>query len=110
VLRSFEEIRDPQELPIPAPSRKPAEIKMARMLIDQMSEEEWDPTQHPNEYRKALEKLLTSKRKFALKEPAKARAEVEGGKVIDLMDALRRSVGQAKARPKATGRRRAGAA
>jgi DNA end-binding protein Ku len=110
VIRASEELRDPKDLPIPAQTRKAGEVKMARMLIDQMAEEEWDPTEHPNEYRKALEKLLASKRKFELKEPAKGGAEAGEGKVIDLMDALRRSVGQAKARPKRTGRRRAGAA
>jgi DNA end-binding protein Ku len=110
VIRASEELRDPKDLPIPAQTRKAGEVKMARMLIDQMAEEEWDPTEHPNEYRKALEKLLASKRKFELKEPAKGGAEAGEGKVIDLMDALRRSVGQAKARPKTAGRRRAGAA
>jgi DNA end-binding protein Ku len=110
VIRASEELRDPKDLPIPAQTRKAGEVKMARMLIDQMAEEEWDPTEHPNEYRKALEKLLASKRKFELKEPAKGGAEAGEGKVIDLMDALRRSVGQAKARPKRAVRRRAGAA
>ena len=93
VLRPFEELRDPADLPIPAPERKSAEVKMARLLIDQMSEEEWDPTQHPNEYRRALEKLLSSKRKFELKEGKGKGRESEN--VVDLMDALRRSVGKA---------------
>ena len=111
VMRSFEELRDPGELPIPSSEKKSAEVKMARLLIDQMSTEGWDPTQHPNEYRRALEKLLSSKRKFALKEAK------EPENVVDLMEALRRSVGKAggetgRARPKkakATARR-AGAA
>jgi DNA end-binding protein Ku len=84
---------------------------MARLLIDQLSTEGWDPTQHPNEYRRALEKLLSSKRKFELKEVKKPE------NVVDLMEALRRSVGKAggeagRARPKKakTTARRAGAA
>ena len=111
VMRSFEELRDANELPIPASEKKSAEVKMARLLIDQMSTEEWDPTQHPNEYRRALEKLLSSKRKFALTEVKKPE------NVVDLMEALRRSVGKAggeagQARPKRmkTTTRRAGAA
>ena len=78
---------------------------MARLLIDQLSTEEWDPTKHPNEYRQALQKLLASKKKFAIAQPAKA-AEGEEN-VVDLMEALRRSVskaggaaGAAKAKPK----------
>ena len=113
VMRSFEELRNPSDLPIPSSEKKSAEVKMARLLIDQMSTEEWDPTQHPNEYRRALEKLLSSKRKFALKETK------EPENVVDLMEALRRSVGKAggaaggRARPKKaakTASRRAGAA
>ncbi len=112
VMRPFEELRDPDDLPIPAPEKRSAEVKMARLLIDQMSTEEWDPTQHPNEYRRALQKLLASKRKFALKE-TKAPENV-----VDLMEALRRSVGQGgggagRARPKKAAKataRRAGAA
>jgi DNA end-binding protein Ku len=112
VLRPFEELRDPADLKIPPSEKKSAEVKMARLLIDQMSAEEWDPTQHPNEYRRALEKLLASKRKFALKETK------EPENVVDLMEALRKSVGKAgggggRARPKKAARtavRRAGAA
>lgn len=108
VLRPFEELRDPGELPIPASEKKSAEVKMARLLIDQMSTEEWDPTQHPNQYRRALEKLLSSKRKFALKEGKGKQAE----NVVDLMEALRKSVGQAgggRARPKKAASRRGAA-
>ena len=110
VLRPFEELRNPADLPIPASEKKSAEVKMARLLIDQMSEEEWDPTQHPNEYRRALEKLLSSKRKFALREGKGKGKESEN--VVDLMDALRRSVGKAgggRAKPKKAASRRGAA-
>lgn len=105
MLRPFEELRDPGELPIPSPAKKSAEVKMAKLLIDPMSEEEWDPTKHPNEYRRALEKLRTSKRKFAVEEAK------EPKNVVDLMEALRRSVGQAgRARPRRAASSRRGAA
>jgi DNA end-binding protein Ku len=109
VLRPFEEIRDPSRLDIPEPATKPAEVKMAQTLIEQMSEE-WDPTQHPNEYRKALQKLLASKRKFAVSaEAPRGKKEAE---VVDLMEALKRSIGEKGGRAKArrSGARRAGAA
>lgn len=73
MLRPFEELRNPGDLGIPTSEKKSAEVKMARLLIDQMSEEEWDPTQHPNEYRRALEKLLSSKRKFTLRKARRPR-------------------------------------
>jgi DNA end-binding protein Ku len=110
VLRPFEELRDPSKLGVPASSKKPAEVKMAKLLIDQMYEE-WDPAQHPNEYRRALQKLLASKRTFGLK--AAEAKEGQGAEVVDLMEALRKSIGaRSGARPKAkkSGSRQAGAA
>lgn len=97
VLRPFEELRDPADLPIAGSEKKSAEVKMARLLIDQMSEEAWDPTQHPNEYRRALEKLLASKRKFVVTETKGKGKGKEAENVVDLMEALRRSVGKAGA-------------
>jgi DNA end-binding protein Ku len=97
VLRPFEELRDPSDLPISGSEKKSAEVKMARLLIDQMSEEAWDPTQHPNEYRRALEKLLASKRKFAVTEPRGKGKGKDSENVVDLMEALRRSVGKSGA-------------
>jgi non-homologous end joining protein Ku len=89
--------------------RKPAEVKMARMLIDQMSEEDWDPAEHPNTYKKALRKLLSSHRKFTLKGKGRAAAEVPAN-VVDLMESLKKSLGAARSRPKRSASRRAGAA
>ncbi len=112
VLRPFEELRDPADLPIRSSEKKSAEVKMARLLIDQMSEEEWDPTKHPNEYRRALEKLLSSKRKFVLQEETGKGKGKEAENVVDLMDALRRSVaksGGGRAKPKKAASRRGAA-
>jgi DNA end-binding protein Ku len=107
-LRSFEELREPDGLRIPSPAKKSAEVKMARLLIDQMSADGWDPAAHPNTYRKALEKLLASRRRFSLAEPARV---VREENVVDLMEALRRSVGQARSRSRrAAPKRSAGAA
>ncbi len=85
---------------------------MARLLIDQMSEEEWDPTKHPNEYRRALEKLLASKRKFVVPEAKGKGKGKDSENVVDLMDALRRSVaksGGGRAKPKKAASRRGAA-
>ena len=105
-LRPFEELRDPKDVPIPASTKKSAEVKMARLLIDQMSAEGWDPSEHPNTYRKALEKLLASKRRFSVK----TRTEKRDENVVDLMDALRKSVGQTRAKSRKPASRKAGAA
>jgi DNA end-binding protein Ku len=97
VLRAHEEVRSPDELAIPEGNAKPAELKMAKVLVDQLSGH-WDPTEHPNEYKQALEKLLAQKRTFAL---AAAPTKAGEAEVVDLMEALKRSVGQTqKAAPK----------
>ncbi len=111
VLRSFEELRDPSKLGAPASGKKAAEVKMAKLLIDRMSQV-WDPTEHPNEYRRALEKLLASKRTFDLK-AAEAKGGAGGAKVLDLMEALRRSIATqsgGRAKTNKSGTRKAGAA
>lgn len=84
---------------------------MAKMLVDQMSGEGWDPTEHPNEYRRALKKMLASKKRFAVTEKGEPRERAEGN-VVDLMDALKKSLGQqGRGGPKrASSRRKAGAA
>ncbi len=109
-LRPYEELRDPARLGVPAHAKKSAEVKMARMLVDQMSEDGWEPAEHPNQYRKALRKLLSSKKRFTLGEPAE-KGERAAGNVVDLMDALKKSLGQSRGGSRrAATRRRAGAA
>ena len=109
-LRPFEELRDPARLGAPAASKKSAEVKMARMLVDQMSGEGWDPSEHTDQYRKALKKMLSSRKRFSLKPPAEGK-ERAAENVVDLMDALKKSLGQSRAPARrAGGRRRAGAA
>lgn len=92
VMRELDELRSPDHLEVPKGKASAAELKMARSLIESMSDT-WDPTQHPNTYRKALEKLVASKRRFALEVPEEGE---KPAKVVDLMDALRKSLGQAR--------------
>ena len=106
ILRPFEEIAAAPSLPLPAP--QPAETKMARVLIDEMSGDELDPAKYPDRYRAALRKLLASKR------PSEAAAVEERGKeagtkgeVVDLMAALKASVAQRAGRGKKRGRSQA---
>ena len=109
-LRPYEEIRDPQKVAVPANPKKAGEVRMARLLIDQMSGEGWDPAEHPNEYRRSLKKLLASRKRFTLGARPEEKKKAAGGNVVDLMDALKRSLEQPRARTARGGRRRAGAA
>jgi DNA end-binding protein Ku len=108
VMRETGELRSPKGLEVPKKGARAPEIKMARMLIEQMAGE-FDSTEHPNVYRKALEKLLASKRRFALEEvEEEGAAKGKGGKVVDLMAALKRSLADTgKGKARGTRKRRA---
>jgi DNA end-binding protein Ku len=92
VMRELDELRSPDRLDVAPAKASAAELKMARSLIESMSDT-WDPTQHPNTYRKALEKLIASKRTFVVETPAEGE---KPAKVVDLMEALRKSLGQTR--------------
>jgi DNA end-binding protein Ku len=91
-LRPFEEMRDPKRLPLTAAPARAGEVELAKVLIERLSSDGWDPAEHPDAYRAALKKLLASRR------PAAAAAAAEQqppDNVVDLMEALRRSLGRA---------------
>ncbi|MDQ3940730.1 MAG: Ku protein [Actinomycetota bacterium] len=73
-----------------------AEVKMARQLVQQLSDE-FRPEEFQDEYRSALEKLVEQKvegQEITVAPPP----EEEPTKVVDLMEALKASVEQAKKR------------
>jgi len=96
VMRPADELRDPRKLAVKAVAPRKNEIQMARALIDQMSEA-WDPAAHPNVYRKAVKRLIDSKRKFEIAEDPAETAPRE--KVVDLMQALKDSLETSRKRP-----------
>ena len=98
VMRPFDELRSADDVDVPAARVSDAEKRMARKLIDEMAAE-WEPRAHPNRYRATLEKLLEGRKRVALDEAGEAPAGEGEGKVVDLMEALRRSLGQGGARP-----------
>jgi len=103
VMRTADELRDPRKLAVKTVAPRKNEIDMARALIEQMSAE-WDPRAHPNVYRKAMQKLVASKRAFEL--PAEEEAEKPTRKVVDLVDALKRSLDADRKRPARTARKK----
>ena len=64
-------------------------MAMATMLIDQLVGT-YDPTQHEDEYRIALERVIESK--LSSQPLVTADSTAPTGKVIDLMEALRASI------------------
>jgi DNA end-binding protein Ku len=98
-LRYAQEI---QEAPAAATAKKAAtqrELEMALKLIDEMTEK-WHPEQFHNTYKDDLMKRIQEKVKsgktHALTEPEAGAAEprATGGKVVDLMSLLQRSLEQ----------------
>jgi len=94
-LRFDEEIRDYTELKIPKKKKaKPNELKMAKSLIQQLSEE-FDSTVYKDSYSSALMKIINKKAKGKNVKLKKAEPQEEG-KVIDLMAQLKASLQNSK--------------
>jgi len=95
LLRYDEEVRKPADAGASIPkgtsrSARPAELAMAKKLVEEM-EIDWKPRDYRDEYRDDLLKLVQrrSNGAKAAKEVPEAAKET---KVLDLVDALRRSV------------------
>jgi DNA end-binding protein Ku len=74
----------------PARIREP-ELKLAQQLIDQQTQDHFDPTAYRDQVKDRIEAAIQRKvegEQIAISEPQPAAA----GKVVDLMDALRRSL------------------
>jgi DNA end-binding protein Ku len=106
-IRSRREVKDPDELfdKIPDEKPNPQMVDIAAKIIDQL-EGPFDTSQFTDRYEDALRELVAEKEKghkiATVKEPKEA-------EVIDLMDALKRSLGQAGERRKPAARSKAAA-
>jgi DNA end-binding protein Ku len=94
-LRSYDEVRPPKDYFDPIPEKKPDEkmVDIAERIIEQL-QGPFDPTQFDDRYEEALKALIAAKQKGHKVEKVE---EQDDTKVVDLMDALRRSLGQAPA-------------
>lgn len=94
-----DEVRDFGAIDIEEGTVREKEVKLAEMLIDELTEKKFNPVQYKDEYRqKLLERIRDKSRGKTIvsEEPEEER----GGEVIDIMEALRRSLegGRAPAR------------
>jgi DNA end-binding protein Ku len=94
-MRWPDEIRDASAVAPPATDIDDSEVDGAVALIDAMTTE--DLTQFRDEYRTALEELISAKTEHRKPQPVGAAPEAAGGEVVDLMAALNASVEQARA-------------
>jgi DNA end-binding protein Ku len=90
-LYHADEIRPADEVPQADRKSSPAELKLARQLIDQVSAEAFEPEKYTDEVRKRVEKMIKAKAKG---EEIEAPAPRPRAEVVDLMEALKKSLGQ----------------
>ncbi|MFE5774056.1 Ku protein [Streptomyces sp. NPDC056485] len=91
-----DEIRVPEGVaPEGKVSVREAELDLADALMATLGEVEMDSL--TDEYREAVEEMISAKSQGGFEPPAEAEVEPAGGKVIDLMAALEKSVNAAKA-------------
>jgi DNA end-binding protein Ku len=100
-LRFAQEIRDTAELNLPAKSTiKPAEMKMAKALIDQLTPKKFSIDKYKDTYHDELLKLIHAKAKG--KQKAQPKFKVVKSKTDDLMAQLQASLDAGKPKKKAS--------
>ncbi len=95
-----DEVRDFASIDLEDTKINPKEVQLAEMLINELTEEKFNPMAYKDEYR---ERLLDRIREKARGKTivAEEREEEKSGEVVDIMEALRRSLekGRAPAAP-----------
>lgn len=105
-----DEVRPISEIDIPAMETKDAELKLAMQLIEQISADEFDPTQYEDQVRRRIEAAVQQKIEGQEISVSPIGPEQAGGaQVIDLMQALRESLGKVSKKPAAAPARAAAA-
>ena len=93
-LRYAQEVKDWSEVPLPAlPELKPAEIGLAKQIIQQIAHETFSADKYKDEVQERMMQLIQQKVEG---QEITIAPEAPAGKVIDLMEALKASLGMAK--------------
>lgn len=99
-LRYADEVKAWSEVPIgDLPEVKPAELGLAKQIIGQIASETFVPDKYKDDVRTRVLELINKKVEG---QEITAQAEPQQGKVIDLMEALKASLGMAAGSHKAT--------
>jgi DNA end-binding protein Ku len=88
-VRSFKEVGLPDK-----PALRDAELKLAEQLVEQISSQTFDPSQYEDEVKKRIQADIQKKvegKEIEVSEPTEQPAQI-----IDLMEALKASLGAAK--------------
>ena len=87
-----DEVKDFAEIGKEDAPIKEKEIKLAEMLIDELTEKKFNPLQYKDQYRERLLDRIKDKSKGKAIVSEEKEEEDKGGEVIDIMEALRRSL------------------
>ncbi len=90
-LRYADEVRSFKEVPVGDAQVKDAELALARQIVDQLARETFDPTRFEDTVRKRVLDLIQRKVEDG-QAVGGAVAEAPRGQIIDLMEALRKSL------------------
>jgi DNA end-binding protein Ku len=103
-----DEVRDPAALvgDLGRAAVTQREVDVSKQLVEALATE-WDPSRFADEYREELLRVIAERTPERIEEPP-SDVPVPEARVGELLEALRRSVEEAKARRKPKGRRRAG--
>ncbi len=107
VMRFSDELVDTDRFSFPAATNiRKSELDMAKLLVNNLASE-WDPAKYTDVYRENLLRIIEGKVKGKEVE-LEPTTEPRDGKVVDLMERLRRSLEQSKStkRPKKAGVRK----
>jgi len=91
-----DEVRDFDAIDIEEGPVREKEVALAEMLINELTEKKFDPLQFKDEYKTRLIERIRAKSKGKVFE-AEEKEEEKGGEVIDIMEALRRSLEKGRA-------------
>jgi DNA end-binding protein Ku len=93
-LRYAQEVKDWGEVPLPQlPELKDAEISLAKQIIQQIAHETFSPDKYKDEVQERMMQLINQKVEG---QEITVAPEAPAGKVIDLMEALKASLGMTK--------------
>jgi DNA end-binding protein Ku len=95
-----DEVRPFSDVPMTDAEVREPELKLAKQLIDQIAVETFEPTKYEDDVRKRVEEDI--KRKVDGHDIAVSAPEPEPARIIDLMEALKASLGKSKGAAMAT--------
>ena len=91
------EVRSMKEIEIPVTEVKPAELKLAKQLIDAQTSKAFDPSEYTDQVSERIHTAI--EKKVAGQEITMTDVPERGAQVIDLMEALRASLEKKGAKP-----------